>query len=347
MDLCIFVHDLNLELLKRIIKINQKSALPKYRQIIDSLYSAIDKGTLKTGDKVPSINQISKEFNLSRDTVLSAFNELKSKGVLTSLPGKGYYLTPSGSFREEKVFVMLDEFNAFKEDFYNALIHSLEGKAHVEIFFHHFNLKKFRNIIKECAGRYSSYIILPTGTDEVKNILSLLPSEKVFILDRFMPELNCYRTLYQDFENDIYEAMGNGLSLLKKYLKLVYLDSDVHQPAERLGGFIKFCNDNKIKYEVVKSIHENRPNLYEAWFVTKDCEMVQLIKIAKKYKYKLGKKFGIVSFNNCLLKEVAAGGITTISTDFKKMGNNLANMIFDTEVRKIKNPSRLIVRKSL
>ena len=329
--------------MKKVIKINQKSVLPKYRQIIDSLYEAIDNGVLK----VPSINQISSEFNLSRDTVMCAFNELKSKGVLISLPGKGYYITASSTNREEKVFVMLDELNSFKEDLYNGLVQALEGKAQVEVFFHHFCMKKFNTLIQECAGRYSSYIITPPGIDGVKPVLSKLPEDRVFILERLAPELNMYKALYQDFEKDIYEALVNGYTLLKKYLKLVYLVSGNNNPAERLKGFKRFCNDYNMKYQVVDSVTENRPCLYDAWFVNSDQDLVQLIKIAKSYKYKLGKKFGIVSFNNCLLKEVAAGGITTISTDYYQMGKNLAGMIFNNEKRKIRNPSQLILRKSL
>ena len=75
--------------------------------------------------------------------------------------------------------------------------------------------------------------------------------------------------------------------------------------------------------------------------------MVNLVKIAKYYKYKLGKKFGIVSFNNTMLKEVVGSGITTISTDFEAMGKTLAEMILEHKTGQVKNPSKLIVRNSL
>jgi DNA-binding LacI/PurR family transcriptional regulator len=71
------------------------------------------------------------------------------------------------------------------------------------------------------------------------------------------------------------------------------------------------------------------------------------VKIAKYYKYKLGKKFGIVSFNDTMLKEVVAGGITTISTNFVEMGISLADMVLEKKTVQIRNPSRLIVRNSL
>jgi DNA-binding LacI/PurR family transcriptional regulator len=87
--------------------------------------------------------------------------------------------------------------------------------------------------------------------------------------------------------------------------------------------------------------------LYEAYFITSDRDLVEMVKLAKYYNYKLGKKFGIVSFNDTMLKEVVAGGITTISTDFVEMGKTLADMVLNRKNIQFRNPSRLIVRNSL
>jgi DNA-binding GntR family transcriptional regulator len=76
----------------KIIQIDDSLGIPKYRQIINSISNAISAGDLKLGDKVPSLNEICAEFELSRDTVMVAFNELKAKGVINSIPGKGYYI---------------------------------------------------------------------------------------------------------------------------------------------------------------------------------------------------------------------------------------------------------------
>lgn len=287
------------------------------------------------------------EFQLSRDTVMYAYNELKSRGIIYSHPGKGYYLATNEIYRDEKVFVLFDEFNSFKEDLYNALVDSIKGRAHVEIYFHHFNLKIFKSLIQECNGRYTSYIIMPAAFENTAPILAKLPVDKVYILDRLKPELKKYPVVFQDFEMDFYDALVKGLPLLIKYMKLVYIHSGGNEPVERLKAFERFCKDYNFKYNVVNSVKDDQPGLYEAWFLTDDRDLVQLIKYTSKYKYKLGKKFGIVSFNDTMLKEVVAGGITTISTDFVEMGKNLANMILDHKKGQIRNSSRLIVRKSL
>ncbi len=334
-------------MVKRIIYIDQKSSLPKYRQIVNSVLLAIEKKSLKKGDKVPSINQICSDLNLSRDTVMLAFSELKSRGVLFSQPGKGYYVVTTEITHEENIFVLFDELNPFKEDLYNSLINSFKGKGVVDIYFHHFNFKVFKNLVAESIGNYTSYVIMPATFDNTNHLLSKLPKDKVFILDRLKPDLKIYPTLYQDFENDFFDALNQGLSLLKKYRKLIFVNPGGKEPAERVKGFERFCNENGFNHQVVKSLDGLRPELYEVYLVISDHDLVEIVKKAKDYKYKLGKKFGIVSFNNTMLKEIVAGGITTISTDFVEMGKTLADMVLSKKTGHYRNPSKLIIRNSL
>lgn len=333
--------------MKKIIKIDPESAKPKYRQIIDSIYNSITNNGLKKGDKIPSINQICLEFGMSRDTVMVAFNELKARGIILSQPGKGYYIATTEIQREEKIFVLFDEFNAFKEDLYNSLINSLKGKGSVEVYFHHFNYKVFKHLILDSIGHYTSYVIMPATFDNTSHLISKLPKDKVYILDRLKPDLKGLPVVYQDFEQDICDAMHEGASLLKKYRKLIFVNPGGKEPEERVKGFKMFCETNNFDYEVIKSLLGVKPQLYQAYFLISDRDLVELVKMAKRYKLKLGKKFGIVSFNDTMLKEVVAGGITTISTDFKMMGKTLGEMVLNHESRQDRNPSRLIVRKSL
>jgi DNA-binding transcriptional regulator YhcF (GntR family) len=196
---------------RRIIFIDPKSSSPKYRQIIDSVYKAIERRFLKKGDKIPSINQICSDFKLSRDTVMVAFNELKAKGILMSQPGKGYYIANTDIHHEERIFVLFDELNAFKEDLYNSLMSALKGKANVEVYFHHFNYKVFKNLIAESIGKYTSYIIMPAAFENTQHLLNKIPKDKVFILDRLKPDLVRYPVVFQDFKLDFYNALSQLL----------------------------------------------------------------------------------------------------------------------------------------
>ncbi|HCE58579.1 MAG TPA: transcriptional regulator [Prolixibacteraceae bacterium] len=332
---------------KRIIQIDPKSSLPKYRQIINSVLLGIERRMLKKGDKVPSINQICADYGLSRDTVLLAFSELKTKKILHSQPGKGYYISTTEIQPEENIFVLFDELNTFKEDLYNSLLLNLKGKANVDIYFHHFNYKVFKNLINDSIGNFTSYVIMPATFENSSILISKIPRERVFILDRLKPDLKIYPAVYQDFENDFYDALMEGHEFLKKYRKLIFVNQGAKEPQERVKGFERFCTQYNFNYQVVKSVDGLRPELYEAYFFTSDREMVEMVKKAKEYKFKLGKKFGIVSFNDTMLKEVVAGGITTISTDFTEMGKTLADMVLTRKTSQMRNPAKLIIRNSL
>jgi hypothetical protein len=183
-----------------------------------------------------------------------AFNELKAKGILLSQPGKGYYIATTEIQVEEKIFVLFDELNAFKEDLYNSLINSLQGKANVEVYFHHFNYKVFKNLIADSIGKYTSYIIMPATFDNCQHLLAKIPKDKVFILDRKKPDLNKYPGVFQDFKQDFYDALIEGISHLKKYQKLIFVNPGGKEPAIRSEAFEQFCVENDFNFEIVKSL---------------------------------------------------------------------------------------------
>jgi len=333
--------------MKKILQLDKNSPKPKYRQIIDSIINGIEHKHFVKGDKVPSINKISSAFGLSRDTVILAFNELKSMGVIKSQLGKGYYITSTDVQQEENIFVLFDELNTYKEDLYNSFIKALKGKTNVDIYFHHHNLKVFRNLILKNAGNYTSYVIMPSTFENISHLISKLPFGKVYMLDRLKPEFKNYSVVYQDYEQDFYDALVEGILLFKNYRKLIFVNQGGKEHEQRSTGFLRFCEENNFKFEIIKSLVGVRPELYEAYFLTLDRDLIEIVKIAKDYNYKLGKKFGIVSFNDTILKEVVADGITTISTDFAEMGKILAKMITEKKQEQIHIPSKLIIRNSL
>lgn len=332
---------------KNLIQLDEHSPVPKYRQIINSIINAIGQGGLKKGDKVPSINEVCAEFNLSRDTVMMAFNELKTKGIILSQPGKGYYIGSTEISHEERIFVFFDELNSFKEDLYNSFVKALDSRAFVDIFFHHFNYRVFKDLILGSIGNYTSYVIMPATFDNTVHLISQLPKDRVYILDRLKTDLAGYPVVYQDFENDLYDSLADGLELIRKYKRIILVNPGGKEPAEREAGFSSFCTENGFPYKIVKNLQDTEISEWELYIAISDRDLVELVKRAQQKGFELGGNFGILSLNDTILKEVVGGGITTISTDFKKMGARLAQMILAREKVKVRNPASLIIRKSV
>lgn len=327
--------------------IERKLGMPKYKQIISSVEQAIVNKQLVKGDKLPSISKIQKENKVSRDTVLTALNELKTRGIVQSIAGKGYYVLSEDIGVGKKVFVLFDELNAFKEDLYNSLLKYLEVNTEVDIYFHHFNSEVFNKLVFDSIGNYTSYVIMPANIKDTDKAISQLPKEKVYILDQMHPELRAYSGIYQNFEKDIYANLSKGLTAIKKYSKLVLLFSKKHQPLGMLKGFKLFCEENKLKHEVVDSIQDRFLQEGEVYVIPDDRNLIRIVKKIKERNLVLSKDIGIISYNDTLLKEVVEGGITTISTDFNEMGKSLARMLNNKEQAQIENPNHLFLRESL
>ncbi|QXE21045.1 PLP-dependent aminotransferase family protein [Clostridium sp. 001] len=71
------------------ISIDKKSSIPIYVQIKNEIRNIIYSGMLPSNFLLPSERKLAEELNVSRSTVISAYEELKSLGLLESHKGKG------------------------------------------------------------------------------------------------------------------------------------------------------------------------------------------------------------------------------------------------------------------
>jgi len=328
------------------ISIQNNIGIPKYKQIVESVENAIVSKELVKGSQLPSINSVCDTFGVSRDTVMVAYNQLKTRGIIHSISGKGYYVKSENIDLEQKIFVLFDELNVFKEDLYNAFLKNIKGNFVVDIYFHHFNYEVFSKLIFESIGNYNYYVIMPANLEKTNLIIEKLPKEKVYILDQMHDELADYAAIYQNFEKDMYSNLTAGISSLKKYNKLI-LHFQNKQPNGMRNGFVRFCKDNNYEYEIVNSLDNRIPLKGEVYIIPDDRNLIVIMKKIKELGLILSENIGIISYNDTLLKEIIEGGITTISTDFNKMGEKLAKMILNNEKIQIENSNSLILRNSL
>ncbi len=329
------------------ITVKDNLGIPKYRQIIISVEKEITNGNYKRGDKLPSINSIRNRFSLSRDTVLLAYNDLKTRGIVQSFPGKGYYVKSEKVNTVQKIFVLFDELNAFKEDLYNSFLKRIDNNIEVDIYFHHFNFDVFNKLIYDNIGNYNYYVIMPANLKHTNTVINKLPQDKVYILDQMHPELMSYNAIFQNFKENIQNGLSEGISLIKKYKEIILLFSEAKQPQGMLNGFESFCKQNNLKYQVIESLINRQPKKGEVYLIPDDRNLLRIIKSIKLVGLKLGQDIGVISYNDTLLKEIVEGGITTISTDFNAMGERLAKMILNHEKVQIENSFKFILRNSL
>lgn len=330
------------------IQFEDNLPVPKYRQIIDAIQKKIKAGELKKGDKIPSLNMFCRQYGLSQDTVLMAYNELKSKGIITSQVGKGYFIHNENTDFRHKVLLVFDRLTAYKEELYDSFKNALQKDGSEQIFFHHNNLKMFQTIIDGSIGDYSEYVIMPVDHPDAFTAIGKLPAGKVFILDQGRKQ---YKDLYpyvcQDFERDVYRVMKQNSELVNKYNRMVLVIR--HQKShfrDIVTGFRDYCKQHPIPSEIVADLKSFEIKPDDAFVVVDDRDLEFLVRFTIEKRLELGKDLGIVSYNETPLKGIVASGITTISTDFAQMGKSMAEMILNHQKQKLDNPFLMNKRNS-
>lgn len=342
------------------IDINTESRIPKYQQVVDSIIHDIEKGYLKVGQKIPSINEISEEYYLSRDTVEKAYNQLKGRKIITSTKGKGYYVARTDLISKLNVLFLLNKLSSYKMRIYNSFVNSMGANAHVDLQIYHCDPKIFLNVLEENLSKYDAYVVMAhfkdkqqhhiSITDDILKALNKIPQYKLILMDNNLPELQGkFSAIYQDFKMDIYEALRDGLDTLKKYNKLilVYPSQSLYPyPKEILLGFRKFCVEFDLDFEILDEIYDDMElHQKDAYIIIEEMDLVSLIKQIRDKKFKLGHDIGVISYNDTPLKDLL--GITVVSTDFKLMGETAAYMLLKGKKEKAKNAFRFINRNSI
>lgn len=343
--LCIFAN--NQTFYMNIISIQNNIGVPKYKQIIHSIEKAIEGEKLAKGDRLPSVNKVCLAFSLSRDTVLLGYDDLKKRGIIYAIPGKGYYVKSVEISIKQKIFLLFDELNIFKEDIYNSFLKNIGKNVQVEIFFHHFNVQVFHKLINDSNGNFTKYIIMPTNLIDVADVIKTLPVNDVIILDQINDELKSFPAIYQNHKKDIFEGLVKGKSKLNKYNKLILIFPGFREPLGMKTGFVQFCNEYSFDYEVISEFIDSEITIGSVYIIPNDRDLVSVIEKARQQNLKLGTDFGIISYNETPLKKVVSNGITTISTDFTTMGKLLAQMVLTGNKKQIENKNALIIRNSL
>lgn len=342
------------------IEVDVDSRIPKYKQIVDAIIGAIANGQLKVGEKIPSINEVSEECLLSRDTVEKAYSQLKAQRIIESVKGKGYYVTRTDLSAKINVLFLINKLSTYKMLVFNTFVQTLGNRANVNLEIYHCEPSVFRQILSKKRDQFDQFVIMPHFknedlqhmgcTEDTLELIGQLPEDKLIILDRNIPDLmmNAGR-IYQDFNEDIFNALSKGLDKLRNYSKVIlaYPSKAVYPyPEGIVSGFKKFCYAHQFDFEVLDEIYEGMElQRKDLFIIIQEDDLVNLVKQVRDRNYQLGEDIGIISYNDTPLKELL--GITVISTDFAKMGREAAQMILDGNRQVKKNDFNFIDRHSV
>jgi DNA-binding LacI/PurR family transcriptional regulator len=180
-------------------------------------------------------------------------------------------------------------------------------------------------------------------------VLKKIDVNKLLILGMGNPVDCRMNFLLQDFGQSVQQCLGESLDRLKKYdeMILVYEQKSTAHPADTVPAVREFCKKHQLGFRNSHRFNEAEVKTGQVWFVIRDTDLVQVIKACVAKKLVPGEDVGIISYNDTPMKEIVEGGVTVISTDFKKMGEMAADFVINKQKLAEILSTKLIVRKSL
>ena len=96
-------------------KLDPRSGVPFYRQIIDQIRYNIVAGNLQVGDRLPTVRSLAVELEINPNTISKAYKELEIQNILETQQGTGTFIGPveiklSDEERRRKLEQICDEF---------------------------------------------------------------------------------------------------------------------------------------------------------------------------------------------------------------------------------------------
>ncbi len=76
----------------RRMKLNFRSSIPIYLQIVDKVERMITDGELKTGDQLPTVRELATELRVNFNTVARAYRILDEARIISTQRGRGTYI---------------------------------------------------------------------------------------------------------------------------------------------------------------------------------------------------------------------------------------------------------------
>jgi len=75
-----------------VLRLDQRSGVPTYLQLVQQVEQALRLGYLKHGDQLPRVKDLVADLAINPNTVLKAYRELERRGLASGRPGVGTFV---------------------------------------------------------------------------------------------------------------------------------------------------------------------------------------------------------------------------------------------------------------
>ncbi|MGE4565343.1 MAG: GntR family transcriptional regulator, partial [Victivallaceae bacterium] len=180
---------------------------PIYKQICEHLLGRIEAGELRCGDLLPSENDLTRQFEVSRMTVRAALAELEKSGVVRCTHGKGrevcanHRSRSSDSVKPVAVFPFFPTVAADDINYHNGILNGMgDSLLRYGLPVRYVSPGELKNRDRDfltffTPERYSGLIWINSNQPWVFDTVRLLPLLKIpYVMLNYIlpPQMGCY-----------------------------------------------------------------------------------------------------------------------------------------------------------
>lgn len=224
----------------------------KYQTVAHTIKEKIDAGIYKSGEQIPTEQEMIRLFGVSRQSVRRAIQYLESLGLLKSVQGSGTFVTENTGSPSNKIALILTN---CEDHIFPAIIHGMhnileESGYIINLFVTDNKVSKEYNILKTIEDKnYAGILlsstrgILPRARDQ--KIDSLLSKTPCIMLDSYYPG---YNLPYIAIDDERGGYMATEYLINNGHKKIAYIGrADYMQSILRYKGYTKALLENEIE----------------------------------------------------------------------------------------------------
>jgi DNA-binding transcriptional regulator YhcF (GntR family) len=333
-------------IIQEIKKLTEVPSYSKHDRFVQGMINAINEKIVVQDEMLPSVNKLINELGFSRETIVKAYKDLISRGIVESKNRLGYFVGHVNTEQTLNVALLMYNLDTFEEQFYRNFRHTLGPNIHLSTYFHHGDIEIFETILIQIKSKYGMYVVAPIPHPKTKELLDTIPRNKLLMFDRYEPLDGDFNHITQEFGESSYTIFSRLAPQISRFDEIIFYHSpDSLDPKEIIQSFNRFLKDFQIKGRIIDEYVTGSVEKGKVYFTLDNFALWQIMRDCKSKNLKPGKDLGVLSHNDEPAKEII--GITTFSADFSNMGKLAGQAILNKEKIQLTVPMILFERASL
>jgi DNA-binding LacI/PurR family transcriptional regulator len=321
----------------------QKQAfIPIYRRLFEQYKNAIITQQHHPGERIDSISEMQKRYDISRETAKLVLKRLADDGLIIQRAGKGSFVADLGP-RKKKWGVIIPYFSAQIDELITSLrIEAKNQKRKMEYYIDYNNWQEEIRLVGSMINeRYEAIIVFPTF-DESKTASfyrSLVAGGSLVMLINHTMAGSYFTYVIQSYDLGVKRAVQFLQSRCTERIAFIKNDTWsgrnlVQEVMEETFKSFVGESDDVTKAVVINSIHTLTPDFLreqdiQGIFCCDDLDAVRIIGRLVEWDFKIPGDISLISYGNTELARYFSPKITSIDCHYPLMANRTAKIISD------------------